>query len=322
MTHLPLRSFHLSDAGLVHLRNEDQCAVFDTDDGGRVLLVCDGMGGMGRGDEASALAVETLRTFLKAPALTSDRPVERLVKAVRAADDEVRAGLYVAGQAAQPGSTAVAAYVRQGQVSVCWVGDSRAYLFRDRGVVARTRDHKLVEDLVEAGQMSAEDARTSTLAHVVTRALGGKTPEEASVTPQALPSPWCLQQGDRLLVCSDGLTDLVDDDELGPLVMDGEPEVVCRRLVDLANDRGGHDNITVIVGIWDGPDTPTSVEDEFGPEITEPSVDPKPGRASSSEPPDVAAIARELMPWWVATGVLLLGAGIAAVAAALTDPLP
>lgn len=311
----PLRSHSRTDAGLVHPRNEDQYAVFDTPDGGRVLLVCDGMGGMGRGDEASHLAMEALRQSLQEEAAddATDRPTERLARAVRSADETVRNALYVAGQAAQPGSTAVLVYVAEGEASVCWVGDSRAYLVRDGAVIARTRDHKLVEDLVEAGQMTPADARNSSLAHVVTRAIGGKSPDEPGVTPQALPATWRLRNGDRILLCSDGLTDLVDDEELPPILEASDLAAVSRRLVDLANERGGHDNITCVVAVWDGPDAARETEDLYPPELTDPSADSH----RTYPPPDVAAIARELLPWWIATGVLLAGAVGAAVFAAL-----
>lgn len=319
MTEIPLRSHSRTDPGLVHHKNEDQVGVFDTPGGGRVLLVCDGMGGMGRGDEASRIALAAVKASLQVPesAEPPDSPAERLVRALQAADDKVREELYLPHQMAQPGSTAVMVHVKDGEATVCWVGDSRAYLIRDDHVVARTRDHKLVEDLVDAGQMTEADARHSTLAHVVTRALGGKTPEEPTVTPQALPHPWRLRHGDRLLVCSDGLTDLVEDSELPALVMDGEPEAVSQRLVEVANERGGHDNITCVVAVWDGPDTHPVTEPAPPPEPAPPAEPPSaPEPEPLPEPADMAALARELGPWWIATALLLVGAFVFAIVAA------
>ena len=202
MSTLPLRTDSRTDPGQVHERNEDRFAVFDGAQGSRVLLVCDGMGGMGRGDEAARVAVDSLTTSLSA---TPSEDVRAwLAQAMRDADATVRDELCHPGESAQPGSTAVIVYITDGTAEVCWVGDSRAYHVRGTSILSRTRDHKLVEDLVDAGQMSASDARHSSLAHVVTRALGGKSKGEPGVTPALLPKAWKLAPGDRILLCSDG----------------------------------------------------------------------------------------------------------------------
>ncbi|MCA9492872.1 MAG: serine/threonine-protein phosphatase [Myxococcales bacterium] len=247
---LPLQARSATNVGLHHPRNEDSHALLDLEDGARVLLVCDGMGGMGRGDEASQLAVEVITEEL---ARQTGFPTDRMRHALRAADDVVRDRLCRVGEG-QPGSTAVMVYVQDGAAHVTWVGDSRAYLVRQGRVVERTRDHKLVEELVDAGQITAAQAKASALAHVVTRALGGRSPDEQTVRPGALGYPWKLMHGDRILVCSDGLSDLVEDDEIGGMVTEGTTDEVVERLVQVALDRGGHDNITVIVGTWEGPD--------------------------------------------------------------------
>ncbi|MCB9686967.1 MAG: serine/threonine-protein phosphatase [Alphaproteobacteria bacterium] len=247
---LPLQARSATNVGLHHPKNEDSHALLDLEDGARVLLVCDGMGGMGRGDEASALAVQVITEEL---ARQSGFPTDRMRHALRMADDVVRDRLCRVGEG-QPGSTAVMVYVQDGAAHVTWVGDSRAYLVRQGRVVERTRDHKLVEELVDAGQITAAQAKASALAHVVTRALGGRSPDEQTVRPGALGYPWKLMHGDRILVCSDGLSDLVEDEELGGMVTEGSTEDVVERLVQVALDRGGHDNITVIVATWEGPD--------------------------------------------------------------------
>jgi protein phosphatase len=210
------------------------------------------MGGMGRGDEASKVAVESITESMR----TGDGlPPDRMRAALRRADVTVREELCTGDQpGVQPGSTAVMVYVLDGAAHVAWVGDSRAYLVRDGRVVDRTRDHKLVEELVDAGQLTREEARHSSLAHVVTRALGGRDPSEPPVNAATLGYPWKLRTGDAILVCSDGLCDLVEDEELPALLAEGAPEEVTARLVQVAIDRGGHDNITCILGVWDGPD--------------------------------------------------------------------
>lgn len=329
MEELPLATHSRTDRGLVHERNEDSSAVFDTPDGARVLLVCDGMGGMGRGDEASRAAVASIRRSL-AEGDAAGTPVERMKAALRTADATVREELAIPGDT-QPGSTAVMVWVASSVAWVAWVGDSRAYHVRGGAVVGRTRDHKLVEDLVDAGQMSAADARNSSLAHVVTRALGGKGPLDPEVTPAALPTSWKLRQGDHLLVCSDGLTDLVEDAELPDLVTLDDLEQASQRLVSLANERGGHDNITCVVARWDGEDwvgdgadaeetAEVDLPDTLPPEDAA-ATPPEPARVGrSTEGPDLADVgelARELQPWWIATAALLLCAVVFAIVAAL-----
>ncbi|MEZ4319162.1 MAG: protein phosphatase 2C domain-containing protein [Myxococcota bacterium] len=234
--------------GLVHHTNEDSLTVFETPTG-QLLAVCDGMGGMGRGDEASAIAVRVLEEELSEAVGFAP---ERMESAVRAADIAIRKKLAVPGNT--PGSTAVLVHVDSGLAHVTWAGDSRAYLLRGGVVADRTRDHKLVNELVEAGELTEEEAKLSTLAHVVTKALGGRGPNEPPIRPDSLGHPWKLKTGDLILLCSDGLCDLVDDDELGPVVKGDTLSTDLDTLVQMALDRGGHDNITIILARWDGPD--------------------------------------------------------------------
>ncbi len=245
---LPLRVHAATHVGLVHKTNEDSWTVGPPDDTGLLLLVCDGMGGMGRGDEASKLAVAEIQASMAA---SRGLPPERMRQAIRIADVSVRSEL-CSGSSGHPGSTAVMVYVTDGAAHVSWVGDSRAYLIRDHRVVERTRDHKLVEELIAAGQMAPEDARASTLAHVVTRALGGRGPDEPAVKAATLGHPWKLVHGDVILLCSDGLCDLVEDDELPALVEGMAPDRATELLIEKALERGGHDNITCIVARWEG----------------------------------------------------------------------
>jgi PPM family protein phosphatase len=245
---LPLRAHSLTHPGLHHPRNEDTYTVLPTREGGLLLVVCDGMGGMGRGDEASKLAVDVLSEEM---ARNDGLPPERMRNSLRIADQRVREELCEEG-GELPGTTAVMVYVLDGAAHVAWVGDSRAYLIRDGRVVFRTRDHKLVEELVDAGQLTPEEARESALAHVVTRALGGRSVNEPTVHPATLGYPWKLQHDDRILLCSDGVCDLLDDDEISDLLADATPADATSRLVEASLMRGGHDNITCIVAVWDG----------------------------------------------------------------------
>ena len=142
-------------------------------------------------------------------------------------------------------------YVRGGIAYVSWVGDSRAYWIRDGEVVERTRDHKLIDEFIEHGDMTEEEAKKSPMAHVITRALGGKSVREPPVRPATLHG-WSLQKGDTLVLCSDGVCDLLSDVEVAELMRHNELKESAEAIVQLALDRGGHDNTTVICGRWDG----------------------------------------------------------------------
>jgi PPM family protein phosphatase len=255
---LPLNVHSATHVGLHHERNEDSHDIVPTPDGGMLLLVCDGMGGMGRGDQASAMAIDELRRNI----VTKDGPPQvRMREAICTTDAVVRAAL-CSGTGGRAGATAVLAYVVEGMAHIAWVGDSRAYWIRGEQVVERTCDHKLIDELVARGELSKQEALESGYSNVITRALGGRPPTAPPVVPASTEQPWCLKNGDRILLCTDGLCDLVDDNEVCQLVMDGELESVTKRLIDIALERGGHDNITVIVASWEGESTPDLADDD------------------------------------------------------------
>jgi protein phosphatase len=174
-----------------------------------------------------------------------------MAKAIRSADDAVRQALCVGGHGFA-GSTAAMAFLENDHVWVAWVGDSRVYHLRGPRVVERTRDHKLVQDLVDSGQLTTDEAKRSALGSIITRALGGNPPGVRPVEPATIEQPWLVEAGDRVVLCSDGLSDLVGDDEIGAWLHGAEAQAAAERLVGLAVDRGGHDNITVIVAAAEG----------------------------------------------------------------------
>lgn len=244
---LPIAVHAQTDIGKEHHTNEDSFAVQKVGADDLLLVVCDGMGGMGRGDEASSLGIDVITEHV----LRDDdpNPFARMTEAIQRADLAIRHALCV-GLQGRPGCTAVSIYLREGKGYVAWVGDSRVYLVRDGEVIARTRDHKLVEDLVQAGELTPAEAKVSALSSVLTRALGGRKPDGKRLEVSTLDEPWALQPGDWIVLCSDGLCDLVSDEELPELLEYSSPEEACARLVQVALDRGGHDNITTICGQW------------------------------------------------------------------------
>ncbi len=244
---LPIAVHAQTDIGKEHHTNEDSFAVQKVGGDDLLLVVCDGMGGMGRGDEASSLGIDVITDHV----LKGEEPdpFARMTEAIQRADLAIRHALCV-GLQGRPGCTVVGIYIRGGKGYVAWVGDSRVYLVRDGAVAARTRDHKLVEDLVQAGELTPAEAKVSALSSVLTRALGGRKPDGKRLEVSILETPWELQPGDWLVLCSDGLCDLVGDEELPELLEYSTPEEACARLVQVALDRGGHDNITAICAEW------------------------------------------------------------------------
>jgi len=222
--------------------NEDSAGYVESPHG-HLAVVCDGMGGHAAGRAASQTALSTLIEFVSgaSPAIA---PGEALKQAMEAAGRAVYA---IGGEAPtnlRPGSTAVALLLHDGVAEVAHVGDSRAYLLR-AGIIQRlTRDHSMVQQMVEAGMLDAQHAAEHPDANKLTRALGMLAEAEVELSSQ----PVALRKGDVLLLASDGLTDLVTDDEILGIVSGGgarELELACVELVALANARGGHDNITV-----------------------------------------------------------------------------
>lgn len=222
-----------SHVGRVRSSNEDRYAVLPY-----LLAVADGMGGVQAGEIASEMVIDTLSTF----PFRHDNPEESLAEAVRKAN-----GFIYAKAAGQPefrgmGTTVTAAFIRGEQALLAQVGDSRAYLIRDGEIRRLTQDHSLVGELVRNGSITAEEAMLHPQRNLLTRALG--TGPEVDVDLISL----SLTLDDVLILCTDGLTSLVEDRELKDEVMRfADPQRAAEALVGLANDRGGTDNITVIV---------------------------------------------------------------------------
>lgn len=210
---------------------------------GHLLVVCDGMGGHLGGEDASNLALRTLLEVVEsAPADAPPREV--LAHAVRMANERVY-GLAAPDMLGRPGSTIVLALVQAEGAVIAHVGDSRCYLVRQGQALALTKDHSVVQQMVDQGLISQEQAANHPDANRILRALGVAPTVDVEVRDRPVP----FSAGDAFLLCSDGLTDLVSGPEIARVVHDaGTVERAVTWLVDLANERGGHDNITVIMG--------------------------------------------------------------------------
>lgn len=229
----------LTDRGRLRARNEDCLAV---DELLGVAVVADGMGGLQDGNVASLEAVHAVMAYLAAS--QTPLPADAVEGAIAAANERV---LHLArSRGATMGTTAVVLALDRGRCRIGHVGDSRAYRFRDGTLTLLTRDHSLVQEFVDRGVLTPEAARVSGSRHVVTRAIGLEAPVAAD-SAEFEPAP-----GDLLLLCTDGLWDMLEDDRIAAL-LDGcgpgrvELEHRARALVDAANEAGGVDNVTVVL---------------------------------------------------------------------------
>jgi PPM family protein phosphatase len=222
--------------------NEDACAYAETPIG-HLFVLCDGMGGHAGGKQASDIAV---RTVLEVASRGGD-PGGTLVEAIREAGRRVYEFGGPATNKARPGSTVVALLLHHGVVDVAHVGDSRAYAIRGKQIYRLTRDHSMVQELLDGGVINEQEAIGHPDSNKITRALG-MTPQ---VEVERRGEPMELYDGDIFVLASDGLTDLARNDDILVTVTEYLKEknvqAVCDELVALANRRGGHDNITVQV---------------------------------------------------------------------------
>ncbi len=266
----------LSDVGRVRKNNEDSFTVSDLDAGERLeagtgpwrvnagprgvlLALSDGMGGHAAGEVASALVVDSLRTALLAESDIQSLEELLAVAAARANAEVIRTAR-ASGKRGM-GATLTAMHIRGDEAYVAQVGDSRAYLLRSGRLQQVTRDQSLVQLLVDQGALSPEAARVSSRKNVLLQAIG--TSDEVKVAIGRLK----LRRGDRFLLCCDGLSNAVADDELRDLLAGNDPDAACRKLIGLANERGGADNLTAIVACIDAG------------ELGEPAVDETTGNA-------------------------------------------
>jgi protein phosphatase len=225
-----------SDVGRVRRHNEDSFAV--REDLG-LWVVADGMGGAAAGEVASAIAVDVIAREVEGGAGLDTA----IAEANRSILDAAAAGRGRAGM----GSTVVAAQLSGRDYTVAWVGDARAYLWGD-GLRRLSHDHSRVQELLDAGMISLEEARLHPQRSVITRVLGG--PDGTAAAPEQITGS--LQPGQGLLLCSDGLTSEVGDEEIArvlnaTLASNGQGQAAADQLVSLALDHGGADNVTVVL---------------------------------------------------------------------------
>jgi protein phosphatase len=271
---LQVRTYGLSHPGRVRPSNEDQFVIATLtkalqvqytslpqsrvrygSERGYLFVVADGMGGHKAGEQASALAVDLIERFvlntfkwffqLKGP--EGQNVLTEFHAALRQTDAHIYQQASEHPELWGMGTTLTTAYSYGADLFVVHVGDSRCYLCRDGQLRQLTHDHTLVQEMVRRGHLKPEEAAAHQWRHVVTNVIGGT---EKGVQPEV--HKVGLEAGDVLLLCSDGLTEMVADEQIAAVLQaETEPRRICERLVAQANDAGGRDNITVIVGRYE-----------------------------------------------------------------------
>ena len=275
---LTVTAFGVTDKGKVRPINEDQFLIAELTKAMRVqqtslrepklqvgeerahlFLVADGMGGHRAGERASALAVAAIeqftlnsfRWFFGSNSSDAERVLAQFQAAIRHADARILEEATEHPELRGMGTTVTMAFQLGAQLCVIHVGDSRAYLYRDQELYQLTEDHTVVADMVRSGTLRPDEAAGHRLRHSITNVVGG--PElGVKVEARAL----AVQDGDRLLLCSDGLTEMVATDAIAA-TLDAEPapEAAAKKLLALANDGTASDNITLIVVRFDAADS-------------------------------------------------------------------
>lgn len=229
-----------TDVGIVRSGNEDNYLMIPDR---AVFIVADGMGGHAAGEVASEMAVHIISEELgDVRGSGEDVAADRMREAIRQANASIFERTLTEHDKRGMGTTATAMVLNGQRYLIGQVGDSRAYLLREQQLVQLTKDHSYVQEQVDAGYLSPEEARTHPYSNVITRCVGANN----DVAPDMYVG--AVREGDFYLLASDGLTGMLDDPELHALLMaSSEPQSLVDSLISEANERGGLDNITVIV---------------------------------------------------------------------------
>ena len=244
---------NFSDVGKVRQTNEDYYGSYNGSFG-KLVIVCDGMGGHKGGAMASRLAVDTIKESFESLQNSSD-PKNELRSALQKADLKLKETSASNEELKEMGSTAVIFLLKNDQAFIAHIGDSRIYMIRNNKIHQLTKDHSLVQKMIDGNIITAEAAREHPKKNVITRALGADGSSESEVA-----EPFQVFKNDKFVLCTDGLTGCVDENEIMEVVSKNSVHASCCRLVGIANERGGKDNITVqVVNVIKGKSLPKQI---------------------------------------------------------------
>ncbi|MBQ7288254.1 MAG: Stp1/IreP family PP2C-type Ser/Thr phosphatase [Clostridia bacterium] len=239
-----MKIYSRTDKGRVRESNQDSFAALHLSDTAAFAVVCDGMGGANGGNIASAIAVKTLSESFQRNFRNhmTDNSIRMMMEsAIVTANSSVLAAAAKNSDYKGMGTTVVAAFIDNGQITLAHLGDSRAYLFTQNQLTLLTHDHSVIQSMIDTGQISESEARYHPKKNVITRALG--VHKDIDIEFTTVP----FSEGDMLLLCTDGLTNYLEKDRMEFLFANTKPESLTDALVHGANASGGGDNITVVL---------------------------------------------------------------------------
>ncbi|MBR5437399.1 MAG: Stp1/IreP family PP2C-type Ser/Thr phosphatase [Clostridia bacterium] len=233
-----------TDIGAVRARNEDALDYGVLSDGTSWAIVCDGMGGVHGGKIASTAAIEMISDKIKKcynPLMKMSSVENLLLSSITTANVNVfDRGIYDKNLKGM-GTTVVAAIVKDNEACIAHVGDSRAYIIHDNTIKQITRDHSLVQEMLDKGQLTKQEYNNNPIKNIITRAMG--VDEDVDIDFDYTP----INKGDALVLCTDGLSGLVSDERILEIYQNNEFESLAQKYIDEANDNGGNDNVTVVI---------------------------------------------------------------------------
>ncbi|MBR2916938.1 MAG: Stp1/IreP family PP2C-type Ser/Thr phosphatase [Clostridia bacterium] len=242
-----------SDTGLIRELNEDSFLISGFEKGALhgFCILADGMGGHNAGEVASAMATEIVSNELLHSDMQGDEDkiVSQIMASLDYANNEIYRKAVTNSQNAGMGTTVVVFYLDGDTAYIANIGDSRAYLIEKSSITQLTSDHSIVQKLVDSGAITPEEARNHPEKNIITKALGTEPMEEYDIYE------FPVREGDRILLCSDGLTDMIYDEDIKNIVLSPlSPEEILSALVEKAKENGGRDNITVVLIGFDKED--------------------------------------------------------------------
>jgi protein phosphatase len=232
-----------TDKGLLREINEDSCMIIPGCSSSLyAFIIADGMGGHNCGEIASRMTVDFVSESIRNSSKLDDENIQQeLCSIVEQANREVYEKAQQSEKFSGMGTTLTMAVMDGIKLTAAHVGDSRLYMIRGGEILQLTQDHSYIGELLRSGSLTREEAENHPRRNVITRAVGSSADIIVDVISQQ------INEGDIFVLCTDGLTNMISEDELSRIVRDNEPEAACSRLIEAANKQGGDDNITVIV---------------------------------------------------------------------------
>lgn len=242
-----MRFYGLTDTGIKREKNEDAISIPSENEGIKLFILADGMGGANAGEKASQLAIDSIRDYIRFHFIKIERNKEQIEEMIRKAMVEANRKIFELANEYQElrgmGTTVIVALLYRGRLYIGHIGDSRVYRLRKSVLRQLTKDHSYVQELVRQGSITIEEARNHPQKNVLLRALGC----DRDIMPDVITKGFV--RGDIILLCSDGLTNMVEDKEIYEIIMKNTSDlkVACKMLIDTANQNGGVDNVSAII---------------------------------------------------------------------------